>query len=370
MSDQSYTAAQVQQKTLMGSSLKSSLLQRKCACGQHTIAGGECEECRQKREGAMQRAAVSSAPVNAVPPVVHGVLSSPGQPLDAGTRTFMEPRFGHDFSQVRVHTDERAAESTRAVNALAYTVGRDVVLGVVQYAPNTRVGQKLIAHELTHTIQQQNSQLSVVDSLEHEREADTAADAVHSHRPIPTLTPMRSGLVSRQKLQPDESPKIGRSFELDPQLFPKLMDAPAVTGGEKCEEFPGGSTDCEIDEKTGTPTGKVTHRIDETNRCTRPCVEQHEAVHLKQLKTFCPKLRDCYLSADKGKRPTMDCAKMALFGIKELECEAYKVSVPCVQNRLKNAKECQSKENKAYGTRKLASEKCFRNKACGGSGGK
>jgi hypothetical protein len=168
--------------------------------------------------------------------------------------------------------------------------------------------------------------------------------------------------------QPNESPNLERGFELDPQQFLKPMNAPAIREREKCEEFPGGSTDCEVDEKTGTPTGKVTRHIDETNRCTRPCVEQHEAVHVKQFKTFCPQLRDCYRAADKGKRPVEDCVKMAIFGTKERECEAYKVSVPCVENRLKNAKECQSKENKDYGIRKLASEKCFRNNNCGGSG--
>ncbi len=69
-------------------SMHPNLLQYKCACGQHTIAGGECEECRQKREGVIQRAAVSAAPVNTVPSIVHEVLSSPGQTLDAGTRAF------------------------------------------------------------------------------------------------------------------------------------------------------------------------------------------------------------------------------------------------------------------------------------------
>ncbi len=73
---------------------------------QRCSGGIECAECREKRlerEGMMQRAAVSAAPVNGVPPIVHEVLGSPGQPLDAGTRAFMEPRFGYDFSQVRVH---------------------------------------------------------------------------------------------------------------------------------------------------------------------------------------------------------------------------------------------------------------------------
>src|SRR5437870_10133709 len=131
----------------------SSLLQRKCACGQHTIAGGECEDCSQKQEGTIQRAAVSAAPTNSVPPIVHDVLNSSGQSLDAGTRAFMEPRFGHDFSQVRVHTDAKAAESARVVNALAYTVGRDVVFGAGQHASGTSEGRRLMAHELTHVVQ-------------------------------------------------------------------------------------------------------------------------------------------------------------------------------------------------------------------------
>src|SRR5216683_1606553 len=67
--------------------------------------GVECAECRKKRESSLQRAAVNTAPTNAVPPIVHEVLHSPGQPLDTSTRDFMEPRFGHDFSGVRVHTD-------------------------------------------------------------------------------------------------------------------------------------------------------------------------------------------------------------------------------------------------------------------------
>src|SRR5205085_6372561 len=92
-----------------------------------------------------------------VPPIVHDVLRSPGQPLDTGTRAFMEPRFGHDFSQVRVHTDTQAAESARAVNALAYTVGRDVVFGAGQHSPETSGGKRLLAHELTHVVQQRHA---------------------------------------------------------------------------------------------------------------------------------------------------------------------------------------------------------------------
>lgn len=101
---------------------------------------------------------------SALPPIVHEVLRSPGQPLDAGARAFMEPRFGRDFSGVRVHTDSQASRSARAVNALAYTVGRDVVFGAGQYAPKTAEGQGLLAHELTHVVQQGQGQGSSLQS--------------------------------------------------------------------------------------------------------------------------------------------------------------------------------------------------------------
>jgi hypothetical protein len=86
--------------------------------------------------------------------LVHEVLNSPGHPLDAGARSFLEPRFGRDFGDVRVHTDARAAASARAVNALAYTVGQHVVFGAGQYQPAAEDGRKLLAHELAHVTQQ------------------------------------------------------------------------------------------------------------------------------------------------------------------------------------------------------------------------
>ncbi|MCI0337072.1 MAG: DUF4157 domain-containing protein [Acidobacteria bacterium] len=84
-------------------------------------------------------------------------LRSGGQPLSTSVRAYFEPRFGYDFGEVRVHTDGRAAESARAVNALAYTLGRDVVFGSGQYAPETSNGRKLLAHELAHIVQQRGS---------------------------------------------------------------------------------------------------------------------------------------------------------------------------------------------------------------------
>jgi hypothetical protein len=127
------------------------MLQRKCACGGSIGPTGECEECRRKR---LQRKTINGSISEEVPSIVHEVLRSPGQPLDAATRAFFEPKFGHDLSHVRVHTDRRAEQSARAVDAWAYTVGRNVVFGAGKYAPRTNDGRHLIAHELTHVMQQ------------------------------------------------------------------------------------------------------------------------------------------------------------------------------------------------------------------------
>ena len=124
----------------------------------------------------------------AVPGVVHEVLRSPGRPLDAATRAHFEPLFGHDFGPVQVHADERAAASASAVGALAYTVGQHVAFGAGQYNPYSSPGRGLIAHELAHTIQQQNvggslQRLSLDDSEgPMEREAHQVADQVSGGR--------------------------------------------------------------------------------------------------------------------------------------------------------------------------------------------
>jgi outer membrane protein OmpA-like peptidoglycan-associated protein len=90
----------------------------------------------------------------AAPPTVQEALRSPGRPLDAEVRAFMEPRFGHDFSQVRLHSGAAAADSARALNAHAYTLGEDIVLASGKLAPSTKEGSRLLAHELTHVVQQ------------------------------------------------------------------------------------------------------------------------------------------------------------------------------------------------------------------------
>jgi hypothetical protein len=89
-------------------------------------------------------------------PVKDVVGSGGGSPLDRDTRGFMESRLGADFSDVRVHTDGKASESARSVQAYAYTVGNDVVFQSDKYAPESESGQRMLAHELTHVVQQRS----------------------------------------------------------------------------------------------------------------------------------------------------------------------------------------------------------------------
>lgn len=134
----------------------------------------------------MRRQASGPAEVGEAPAAVHEVLRSPGRPLDAGTRSFMEPRFGHAFGDVRLHTDPAAAASARAVDALAYTVGNHVVFGAGQYAPHLPAGRRLLAHELAHVVQQRAAgerpqKLSIGGPTDRaEQEADHAANGALS----------------------------------------------------------------------------------------------------------------------------------------------------------------------------------------------
>src|SRR5438552_4416904 len=117
------------------------LLQRQCACGGTPAPSGERKSCREKklqrRLGNLPSPTAILHPlslVSEVPPIVHDVVSSPGRPLNPQTRAFMEPRFGHDFTRIRIHDDEKASESARAVDARAFTLGNHVVFATGQYS--------------------------------------------------------------------------------------------------------------------------------------------------------------------------------------------------------------------------------------------
>lgn len=111
-------------------------------------------EEKKKEEIPVQRKAEPVADVEVDPADVESVVRSSGRPLDIETRRSMESRIGFDFGKVRVHTDARAAASARALGARAYTVGSDVVFAAGRYAPHSAEGSRLLAHELTHVVQQ------------------------------------------------------------------------------------------------------------------------------------------------------------------------------------------------------------------------
>lgn len=134
-------------------------------------------------------------------PVLDVVGKGGGSALDDDTRGFMESSLGHDFSDVRIHTDAKAAESATAVQAAAYTVGNDVVFQPERYSPSSDEGRRTIAHELTHVVQQRSGEVDgtpqgdgikvSTPSDRFEQQAETTADAVMSGGPeqAPTSAP-------------------------------------------------------------------------------------------------------------------------------------------------------------------------------------
>ena len=128
-------------------------IQRKPGCS----CGGVCPQCAGSTETPEVLRKVVGAPTAslAAPPVVNEVVRSSGQPLDASTKSFMEQRFGQDFSHVRVHTDSKAADAAQSIQARAFTVGSNVVFNRSEFTPQNASGKKLLAHELTHVVQQQ-----------------------------------------------------------------------------------------------------------------------------------------------------------------------------------------------------------------------
>lgn len=206
--------------------VRSPLLQRKCACGNSVGSMSECNAC-QTQSLTLQRQQTQPSqldvPPNA-PPIVHEVIRSSGHALDPQTQQLMESRFHHDFSQVRLHTDEKATESARSVNALAYTVGQQIVFDSGHYNPRTLTGQTLLAHELVHTIQQgKQSPATPHLRLEGaqagaEQEANTVAQQVVQGSPVGLSQPQAriSQTLQRQRRRSRSAtastPRVGTRF--------------------------------------------------------------------------------------------------------------------------------------------------------------
>lgn len=179
---------------------RSSLVQRECSCG------GTCAACQQKNveedvSHLLQRQVSGAGAAGGV--VDAGIIpsDSAGQPLDRETRSFMEAGLGSNFADVRVHTDRRAAQSSDALAADAYTSGRDIYFAAGKYAPSSHQGQHLLAHELAHTVQQENGAMPMAASpvggvivgdaadpleAEAERAADTVTEDTSKSKPSPS----------------------------------------------------------------------------------------------------------------------------------------------------------------------------------------
>jgi hypothetical protein len=161
----------------------------------------------------------------AVPGSVHETLDAPGRPLDAATRSFMEPRFGQDFSAVRVHTGDDAGRSARDVHALAYTAGQNIVFAPGQYAPDTGRGQHLLAHELAHVVQQRHAAAPDKDSISRPGDRDEIAADRASAAALAGQSPdLHGGGAHALQRQPMGPPAGGA---VDPMAGPaKLPEKP------------------------------------------------------------------------------------------------------------------------------------------------
>jgi len=348
------------------------LLQRKCDCGQHTIGGSNCAACVKNRFS-LQRASQRAAPDHSgAPAIVHEVLRSPGRPLDAQTRDFFEPRFGrdfsmvhtlstaafsspsrlnvgpsqdhfeeqanaiadritrmpatpgghrYDFSNVRIHTDARAAESARAVDALAYTVGPNLVFGESRYAPQTNEGLRLVAHELTHVIQQTGADKSGEKSGLSGNPPNSSIDPGRAYRKsVETSATYGRTLLQRQTEGTESEPAESASESADAEERPATGEEQPATDQEQpapVAEYPRlaalaatvteladtvrvvardngvpgrttevGSTNCNPN------TGQPEWRIDRSRipRCMWPCAERHEQTHAEFMRMPCERV--------------------------------------------------------------------------------
>jgi len=177
----------------------------------------------QKKESAAGSS--HSGNLQGIPSVVHEVLQSPGEPLDLQTRAFFEPRFGHDFSQVRIHTDNQASMAAAMVNSKAFTVGSEVVFGQGHYSPGSCDFNKLIAHELTHVIQNNVNEVrrvavNVINDIDTEK--TTATDAANAAEQLANKAQMNIGVTDRSLYEnwfdfnydPKNAPSVRRFWKV------------------------------------------------------------------------------------------------------------------------------------------------------------
>lgn len=249
-----------QNEQLSVTPMKGGVLQRKCAsCGNHTIVGGECAECGKAKNKLQRQASHQSAPsanfslpgipvmqrkltvgasndplereadriadqvlaasahsavsgarlriqrftrqaaegTDTAPASVDRVLASPGRPLDPALQQDMGQRFGHDFSRVRMHFGGAAEQSASEMSANAYTVGHNIVFAAGRFAPGTHEGRRLIAHELTHVVQQSGSDGIHVGQGNEKRGLSPASPLISPEPPVLQRQPAAPSILEQ-----------------------------------------------------------------------------------------------------------------------------------------------------------------------------
>jgi len=183
---------------------------------------------------------VEQPPIQSFANNAPGIVASPfanslgsGEPLDTASRAYFEPRFGRNFSGVRIHTDARAAELARSVNARAYALGRDIVFGAGEYAPGSPTGRRLLAHELTHTLQQSphSPRLAV---RRRSQDSHSAGESAETGAPTaPFVSRLSSApCIARQGVEHrDAGAPAGAQA---PYVYPPAPPAPGPLAGHVC----------------------------------------------------------------------------------------------------------------------------------------
>jgi hypothetical protein len=319
----------------------SGLLQRVCACGKHsTGSSGECEGCRKKREGMLHRSvvlqtkptinkpgdqyeqeadrvaalvmatsleqSVNNAPPRiqriatqptgeTVPASVNQVLAGPGAALEPSLRQDMEQRFGRNFSQVRVHSDTAAKQSAQNLDSYAYTVGQNIVFGANRFSPGTEEGRCLLAHELTHIVQQSDGATAIQRfvpctrarlSLEECPNRDPHEESISRHDPsiVAYITSPEIGYLITNFNIGDS--KLKTSAKLEPH-WSSMIRMIAQTG---TEWKIWGLSDCHGTERLNTtlrekraasiraalPAAAATHIVETSGASLEDCITDNE----------------------------------------------------------------------------------------------
>ena len=209
-------------------------------------------------------------------------FSHEGPPLETTIREFMESKFAYDFSGVRIHADEEAGRSAELANALAYTVGNDIVFGKGQYQPSTFEGKRLLAHELAHVIQQETTFVQNNPPL-------VVPFDVYEHDSVSNFTEHYLGDYTRRT-------RIGRimSFVNTSEELANGYDANFDDG---FLYQANGTTTCTF------PAGTATSTVTNPDPCTADCTSRHEGVHAADIGPCCAEAGKAYRADSGSRRP-------------------------------------------------------------------